>query len=151
MEFICLKTSRFNSISLILVLIIFTSHSTLANNFYKKLASPSSSNLIVDEYSTQNQNDYENDLTNSANQPSIYSDEDENRNNFKGSADFLVGRDSNSYREKKTLKLRDLLQSNQKSRKRGFQIQTYFDALIQKDGSILLIPKDVNKNHYFIG
>jgi hypothetical protein len=36
-------------------------------------------------------------------------------------------------------------------KKRGFQIQTYYDALIQNDGSILLIPKDVNKNHYFIG
>ena len=35
--------------------------------------------------------------------------------------------------------------------KRSFQIQTYYDAVIQKDGSILLIPKDVNKNHYFIG
>ena len=35
--------------------------------------------------------------------------------------------------------------------KRSFQIQTYYDAIIQKDGSILLIPKDVNKNHYFIG
>lgn len=35
--------------------------------------------------------------------------------------------------------------------KRGFQIQTYYDALVQSDGSIILIPKDVNKNHYFIG
>lgn len=35
--------------------------------------------------------------------------------------------------------------------KRAFQIKTYFDALVQNDGSILLIPKDVNKNHYFIG
>jgi hypothetical protein len=38
-----------------------------------------------------------------------------------------------------------------KGNKRSFQIQTYYDALMQKDGSILLIPKDVNKNHYFIG
>ena len=35
--------------------------------------------------------------------------------------------------------------------KRSFQIQTYYDAVVQKDGTILLIPKDVNKNHYFIG
>jgi hypothetical protein len=35
--------------------------------------------------------------------------------------------------------------------KRAWDIRTYYDALIQTDGSILLIPKDVNKNHYFIG
>ncbi|CAF0873011.1 unnamed protein product, partial [Brachionus calyciflorus] len=35
--------------------------------------------------------------------------------------------------------------------KRAFHIKTYFDALVQNDGSILLVPKDVNKNHYFIG
>jgi hypothetical protein len=36
-------------------------------------------------------------------------------------------------------------------KKRGIRIQTYYDPLIQKDGSILLIPKDLNQNHYFIG
>jgi hypothetical protein len=35
--------------------------------------------------------------------------------------------------------------------KRGFQIQTYYDLLLRNDGSIMLIPKDVNRNHYFIG
>jgi hypothetical protein len=43
------------------------------------------------------------------------------------------------------------LKKNNKANKRSFQIQTYYDAVVQKDGSILLIPKDVNKNHYFIG
>lgn len=38
-----------------------------------------------------------------------------------------------------------------KQSKRAFHIKTYFDALVQNDGSILLVPKDVNKNHYFIG
>jgi hypothetical protein len=36
-------------------------------------------------------------------------------------------------------------------KKRGIHIKTYYDPLIQKDGSILLIPKDLNQNHYFIG
>ena len=35
--------------------------------------------------------------------------------------------------------------------KRAWDIQTYYDVFLQNDGSILLIPKDVNKNHYFIG
>lgn len=38
-----------------------------------------------------------------------------------------------------------------KSLKRSFDIRTYYDALVQNDGSILLIPKDINRNHYFIG
>lgn len=37
------------------------------------------------------------------------------------------------------------------SNKRAWDIQTYYDVLKQNDGSFLLIPKDVNKNHYFIG
>jgi hypothetical protein len=35
--------------------------------------------------------------------------------------------------------------------KRRFDIQTFYTPVIRKDGSILLIPKDTNKNHYFIG
>lgn len=37
------------------------------------------------------------------------------------------------------------------SNKRAWDIQTYYDVFVQNDGSILFIPKDVNKNHYFIG
>ena len=35
--------------------------------------------------------------------------------------------------------------------KRGFDIKTFFSPIYRKDGSVLLIPKDTNKNHYFIG
>ncbi len=35
--------------------------------------------------------------------------------------------------------------------KRAWNIRTYYDAYVQPDGSILFVPKDVNRNHYFIG
>ncbi len=38
-----------------------------------------------------------------------------------------------------------------KTHKRGFNIQTFYSPVYRKDGKILLIPKDSNKNHYFIG
>ncbi len=36
-------------------------------------------------------------------------------------------------------------------KKRSFNIRIYYDIIRMKDGTVLLIPKDVNKNHYFIG
>jgi hypothetical protein len=54
---------------------------------------------------------------------------------------------SNKNKSIKKIKINEISRKS----KRGFQIQTYYDALVQNDGSILLIPKDVNKNHYFIG
>ena len=38
-----------------------------------------------------------------------------------------------------------------KQNKPSFKIQTYYDTLVRNDGSVMFIPKDVNKNHYFIG
>lgn len=35
--------------------------------------------------------------------------------------------------------------------KKGFQITTMYNIVQKEDGSVLLIPKDSNKNHYFIG
>ena len=40
--------------------------------------------------------------------------------------------------------------------KRGFfskhhDIQIYYDVVKLKNGFVMLVPKDVNKNHYFIG
>ena len=35
--------------------------------------------------------------------------------------------------------------------KRSFHIEIYYDIIRLKDGSVLLVPKDKNKNHYFIG
>ena len=32
-----------------------------------------------------------------------------------------------------------------------FQVQTFFDNSFKKHGKLFFIPKDVNKNHYFIG
>ncbi|RNA37718.1 hypothetical protein BpHYR1_052996 [Brachionus plicatilis] len=53
--------------------------------------------------------------------------------------------------EERIPRKRSFLSQLYKQSKRAFHIKTYFDALIQDDGSILLVPKDVNKNHYFIG
>ena len=35
--------------------------------------------------------------------------------------------------------------------KRSFHIEIYYDIVRLKDGAVLLVPKDKNKNHYFIG
>jgi hypothetical protein len=155
-KFICFKI--FDTIALlILLLIIFTCQSTSANSLYNKnkiARSNKNMNLAIDDqdYFINNNhqlNDYYENDDNLIGLNNRASDRDDDRY-YKSLADVLMGRDSNgSIREKKNMRLRDLLQ--QKSKKRGFQIQTYFDALVQKDGSILLIPKDVNKNHYFIG
>jgi hypothetical protein len=35
--------------------------------------------------------------------------------------------------------------------KRRFKMKVYYDVVVQNDGSVLLIPKDINRGHYFIG
>jgi hypothetical protein len=35
--------------------------------------------------------------------------------------------------------------------KRGLHMQVYYEPKFMKDGSVLLVPKDKNKGHYFIG
>jgi hypothetical protein len=37
------------------------------------------------------------------------------------------------------------------NKKRNFKMRVYYDVKVQNDGSVLLIPKDVNRGHYFIG
>lgn len=39
----------------------------------------------------------------------------------------------------------------QQLKKRGIHMQVYYEPKLLKDGSILLIPKDRNKGHYFLG
>lgn len=47
----------------------------------------------------------------------------------------------------------DFFQTNYKynNKKRGFDIKTFYSPIYRKDGSVILVPKDINKNHYFIG
>lgn len=68
-------------------------------------------------------------------------------NIYDESGNILEPSSSNKNKSIKKIKLNEISRKN----KRGFQIQTYYDALVQNDGTILLIPKDINKNHYFIG
>ena len=143
-----------------------TTQSTSANSLYhqntnemkllaKLTTNNNKNNMNLNDQDDEN-DDYDENEYNNLNRQSGFVDEIIKEPNYKTLSDMLIAagtRDTANVginREKKTLKLRDLL-IQQKSKKRGFQIQTYFDALVQKDGSILLIPKDVNKNHYFIG
>lgn len=45
----------------------------------------------------------------------------------------------------------DFLNSKKIQNKRGFDIKTFYSPVLRKDGSLILMPKDINKNHYFIG
>jgi hypothetical protein len=92
-----------------------------SNEDYRYQGSETEENAPIDDYSVDNVNEQINELKRK------YDSSYETSINLKKSNKFLG------------------------KNKRSFQIQTYYDAVVQKDGTILLIPKDVNKNHYFIG
>lgn len=37
------------------------------------------------------------------------------------------------------------------TQKRGLKLKVYYQAIVNDDGSVVLIPKDQNKGHYLIG
>lgn len=92
-----------------------------SNEDYRLQGSETEENAPIDDYSVDNENEQINELKRK------YDSAYETSINLKKSNKFMG------------------------KNKRSFQIQTYYDAVVQKDGTILLIPKDVNKNHYFIG
>ncbi len=109
------------------------------SNFIQKLLIPKKVKVKVDDNSNNNLNEL----------ADLVSFKNSNTNNNVNSEDLANADNMENFkRSSRNFKLQSLLNNKIK---RGFQIQTYYDALVQNDGSILLIPKDVNKNHYFIG